>query len=76
MVPDYFPVLVPFDSFLMCGEHWVGLFGLFEETAFTTPLCLHHQVVVFCFNSSRLIQVIVHVTLVTRVHIHPAITLM
>lgn len=71
-VPDNFPVLIPFDPLLMCREHWVTLFGLFEETAFAAPFCLHHQVVVFVFYCSWLIHIIIHITLITGVHIHPA----
>lgn len=56
----------------MCGEHWIRLFGLFEEAAFTAPLALHHQVVVFGLHCSWLIQIVIHITLVTRVYIHPA----
>jgi len=63
--PDDFPILVPFDSLLMRGEHWIRLFGLFEEAAFAATLALHHQVVMFSFNYSWLIQIIVYITLVT-----------
>lgn len=72
VVPDDFPVLVPFDPLLVCGEHWIRLLGLFEEAAFAAPLALHHQVVVFRFHRGRLIQVIVHIALVARVYVHPA----
>lgn len=72
VVPDYFPILVPFDPLLVCGEHWIRLFGLFEETAFAAPLALHHQVMVFVFNCSWLIQIIIHIALITGVYIHPA----
>lgn len=71
-VPDDFPILVPFDSLFVCGEHWIRLFGLFEETAFSAPLSLHHQVMVFRFHHSWLVQLIVHITLVTGVYIYPA----
>lgn len=72
LVPDDFPILVPLDSLLVRGEHRIRLFGLLEEAAFAAPLGLHHQVVVFRFHRSWLIQIIVHITLVTRVHVHPA----
>lgn len=58
----------------MCGEHWIRLFGLLEETPFSAPLSLHHQVMMFRFHSSRLVQIIIHITLLTGVHIYPAST--
>lgn len=73
-VPDDFPIFVPFDSLFMCRKHWVGLLGLFEETAFSAPLRLHHQVMVFRFHSSWLLQIIIHITLITGVYIYPAST--
>lgn len=74
VIPDDFTILIPFDSLLVCGKHWVRLFGLFEKAAFAASLALHHQVVMFGFHRSWLIQIVIHITLITRVHIHPAST--
>ena len=58
----------------MRGEHGVGLLGLLEEAALAAALALHHQVVVFGLHYCRLVQVILHVALIARVHVHPAWT--
>lgn len=75
ILPDDFSVLVPFYSLLVGGEHGIRLFSLFEEAAFPVTLTLHHQVVVFGFDYGRLLQVILHVTLITGANIYPEETL-
>lgn len=37
-IPDDFPILIPFDSLLVCRKHRIRLFGLLKETAFSAPL--------------------------------------
>lgn len=53
----------------MCGKHWVGFLGLFEEAALPASFSFHHQIVMFGLHYSRLFQVIVHIALIARVQI-------
>lgn len=55
----------------MSGEHGVRFLGLLEEASLAPSFTFHHQIVMFGLHCNRLLQIIVHIALIARVHVHP-----